>query len=193
MVCSPHIGVLAGIASGGARNYNSPLRIPSYQQSPLYNRSYQSIGNGRQNYQPRTIGNTLYNFQKSKDNNQLSTIPENALTRIPRITEEKKIVYGFQEQTKKNQFQERDYLNAMERVAYQNPILALLAQAYIAQVEKVLNESVSERVGENVSKNSSENANMTANIPTMKSQLQQLIEEELQKEEVQMPLHHHHV
>src|SRR3989344_4745024 len=95
MVCSPHIGVLAGIASGGTPSYNFPRQISSYQQPSLYNGNYQGTSDSRRSYQPMAISNNLYSFQNNdgKNSNPLFMASENRFAQSK--TPQKATGYNF--------------------------------------------------------------------------------------------------
>jgi len=185
MVCSPHIGVLAGIASGGTPSYNFPRQISSYQQPSLYNGNYQGISNSRGSYQPMAISNNLYSFQNNdgKNSNPLFMASENIFQQS-KLANEQRLAYAPQEQ---------NYLSAAENLSYQSLLIAALAQAYVAQVvEQVLEKSANE----------TDDSESKFSRSTAKNRLQELIDEELMQEgedsekheeEEQMLLYHHHV
>ena len=128
MVCSPHIGILAGIAGGYAPpryNFDS-VKTSRYQRSSLYATSYQStqnIAGISRTYQPIAIANPVYNLQKkSQYNLQTETVPDQQGQH-----QEKNKIFSASEQS---------HLPVAETIAYQSPLLATLNQVYTALIEK---------------------------------------------------------
>ena len=133
MVCSPHIGVLAGIARGYAPprynfSYSATVR---YQKPSMYTASYQSTQTGVRilsPYQATAIADSTYNFQKkSQYNLQTNTNP-----------------IDYQQQEGKNKIfsaSEQSYLPVSEAIAYQSPLLTALNQTYTAVIEEAQKNS----------------------------------------------------